>query len=337
MNINKLHPLTIILIISMILIVPISCDHEKNFKYETIITDIPANLEKLNTEYDDYNSDLPYPARRLHINFSSNQNSSGDNFNILFKYIDISYHQEDDILNFNVTTNTGYSSYENRLLQLVNTDSDEFGPYSFNGSHGWDYFFYANNEGEDFDIKFVYTPRLDWGTYDGQERLYGPYTLTSMNSENDDIYPTLNQDTTKLFFCSNRENSSFDIYSADINHSDLLHEYLTSSNSVQISKNLVLSSLKNDKCPSITKNLLVFTSDREGGYGGFDLYYSLFTYDQWSEPINFGDKINSTSDEYRPITFTFNNFDLMIFSSNRPNGKGGYDLYCVKIEDLISN
>ena len=80
---------------------------------------------------------------------------------------------------------------------------------------------------------------------------------------------------------------------------------------------------------------MVFTSDREGGYGGFDLYYSLFTNGQWTTPVNFGEKINSANDEYRPITFSFNNIDMMIFSSNRPGGKGGFDLYGVKIGDLI--
>jgi hypothetical protein len=108
---------------------------------------------------------------------------------------------------------------------------------------------------------------------------------------------------------------------------------------VTISKETVLSGSKNDKCPSITKNLLVFASDRDGGYGGYDLYYSLYADGQWSDPVNFGDKINSEYDEYRPITSTlaFLKEDLMDFSSNRPEGKGGYDLYCVKIGDLIEN
>ena len=42
-------------------------DPDYKFEYETIITDIPANLEKLNSEYDDYHSALPYPAHRNSI------------------------------------------------------------------------------------------------------------------------------------------------------------------------------------------------------------------------------------------------------------------------------
>jgi len=104
---------------------------------------------------------------------------------------------------------------------------------------------------------------------------------------------------------------------------------------VVIAKDTILSSLYDDKCPSINNNLLVFTSNREGGYGGFDLWYSQLVENSWTTPVNFGSKINSEYDEYRPVTFRFLDYDLMIFSSNRPGGKGGFDLYCVKIEDLI--
>jgi hypothetical protein len=313
--------------------IPLAPDHD--FKYEIIVTDTATNLQGLNSVNDDYNSNLPYPAGRSEIYFSSNRNSGGDNYDIILKFIDISYHEKDNILNFSLPTNPGYTSYQSKLLTLINTPKDELGPYSFSGTHGWDYFFYANNDSGNFDIKLVSTLRLDWG-YQGQQRLIGPSSVTLVNSTSDDLYPTINQDTSKLFFCSNRENSSFDIYSINLNSEVLLHDYLTSANSVPISKESVLSSNSNDKCPSINGNFMVFASDRAGGYGGYDLYYSRIINNQWSTPLNFGDKINSSSDEYRPITLSFNNIGLMIFSSNRPGGKGGFDLYGVKIGDLLN-
>jgi hypothetical protein len=92
----------------------------------------------------------------------------------------------------------------------------------------------------------------------------------------------------------------------------------------------------NDRCPYINGNLMVFTSDRQGGYGGYDLYYSKFNGTAWSEPVNFGTAINTQYDEFRPVSvqvFDFEN-DLMIFSSNRPGGQGGYDLYYVGIDKI---
>ena len=66
------------------------------------------------------------------------------------------------------------------------------------------------------------------------------------------------------------------------------------------------------------------------------MYYSLKINNEWSNPINFGSVINTEYDEYRPITFkVLDLFDLMVFSSNRPNGKGGFDLFCAKMDDLI--
>ena len=82
---------------------------------------------------------------------------------------------------------------------------------------------------------------------------------------------------------------------------------------------------------------MVFTSNRPGGMGGYDLFYSFYENGTWSTPVNFGDKINTPYDEYRPIVksygYEFTN-DFMIFSSNRPGGQGGFDLYYVGIDKL---
>ena len=324
-----------LLAIALLLFGCLPDDPDYKFEYEIIITDTPANLEKLNSGYDDYNSNLPFPAAGFGIYFSTNRNSGGDNFDIICKAIEISYHERDDILNITIPGNDNYSSFQTKLLPLINTQSDELGPFSFFGAEGWDYFFYANDESGDFNIKFVYTQRLDWGTYAGQERLFGPENATLVNSDSDDLYPTINQDKSRLLFCSNRENQLFDIYSVNLNSQVLLHDNLMNAGSIQISKESVLSSPSNDKCPSVFGDFLVFTSDRDGGHGGYDLYYSQFANNQWSAPLNFGDKINSSSNEYRPIVISFNDIDFMIFSSDRPGGKGGYDLYCVKISDLL--
>ncbi len=50
--------------------------------------------------------------------------------------------------------------------------------------------------------------------------------------------------------------------------------------------------------------------------------------------MNFGAVINTAFDEYRPILFNKevdNDRDMMIFSSNRAGGKGGFDLYFVGV------
>ncbi len=52
------------------------------------------------------------------------------------------------------------------------------------------------------------------------------------------------------------------------------------------------------------ENYLIFNSERNGGYGGADLYISFKDEDaNWGEPVNLGDKINS---ELRDICPTIN-------------------------------
>ena len=154
--------------------------------------------------------------------------------------------------------------------------------------------------------------------------------LSILNSDFDDAYVSISSDFKKLFFCSNRT-GDFDIYQLNSESNGNVYNMLYNDSTYHIENNNQLNSDKEDKCPFVKWNTMVFASNRAGGFGGFDLYYSIFMDNEWSEPINFGGKINSEYDEFRPISIENN---VMIFSSNRPCGKGGYDLYIVRITDI---
>ena len=78
--------------------------------------------------------------------------------------------------------------------------------------------------------------------------------------------------------------------------------------------------------PSIDKsgNVLYFTSDMPGGYGGSDLYFSTFSGGYWSDPINLGPEVNTTGDESFPF---ISNDGLLYFSSDGHGGLGGLDVF----------
>jgi len=81
-------------------------------------------------------------------------------------------------------------------------------------------------------------------------------------------------------------------------------------------------------CISADGSLLYFSSDRPGGYGGRDIWFSRRRRDgTWEKPINAGDPVNTAFDEVSP-SLTSDNQSL-IFSSNGHPGLGGFDLFVV--------
>lgn len=73
--------------------------------------------------------------------------------------------------------------------------------------------------------------------------------------------------------------------------------------------------------------ILYFISDREGGRGGYDIWYSIFMSkkNEWREPKNCGNKVNSAGDEISPyydvVTRT------LYFASNGFAGMGEFDIF----------
>lgn len=74
---------------------------------------------------------------------------------------------------------------------------------------------------------------------------------------------------------------------------------------------------------------LFFSSDRPGGFGGKDIYYSDRVGLGWSSPINLGPKVNTEGDELYPY---FHLEGELYFASDGQLGLGGLDIF--RVEDL---
>ena len=72
--------------------------------------------------------------------------------------------------------------------------------------------------------------------------------------------------------------------------------------------------------------ILYFVSDRPGGMGGMDIWYSLVRNGAAGECVNLGPQVNSTADDITPFYDQPNG--VLYFSSNRAGGRGGHDIYC---------
>lgn len=79
---------------------------------------------------------------------------------------------------------------------------------------------------------------------------------------------------------------------------------------------------------------LVFSSDKHGGQGGYDLYYSQrSSYTQpWDEVKPFASNVNTTGNEVFP-TITSNGY--LYFSSDALPGLGGLDIFRITLKDAI--
>jgi len=306
----------------------------------------PVNLNFLNTEYDDYNSSMPPGEWNLYpLVFSTNRNSKGNDFDLVFKSLYIWYDYEKKWLSFGISGAgvIGGGFVEDVTLK-ANTTENEYGPYvtKYNLNTDLDSFEYLFSytreiQGQ-FDLKF-WTYELDslianekytnkWYRYYG---IHGEYDIAALNTkEHNEGYLSIWDN--RLYYCSDSE-GDFNIYELEIDTTIGIVEFLTQNKNLQSSARKIVSSPNDDKCPFVSNNYMVFTSNRDGGLGGFDLWYSKKVNAEWSDPVNFGSSINTVADEYRPIFVVSDSIpnDLMIFSSNREGGLGGFDLYYVGI------
>lgn len=77
-----------------------------------------------------------------------------------------------------------------------------------------------------------------------------------------------------------------------------------------------------------TGHVIYFSSNRPGGFGGFDLYRSVKTEDGWTYPRNMGSAINTVGNEITPYV-SGNHF---YFSSDLHPGLGGFDVYRTELK-----
>ncbi|MFA6806229.1 MAG: hypothetical protein WCR29_02300 [Bacteroidales bacterium] len=122
-------------------------------------------------------------------------------------------------------------------------------------------------------------------------------------------------------------------YTRCSNYNDVCYIYYSSykdgkyQKAKKLNKNINLRGYINTQ-PHIAfyngEKIIYFSSNRNGGYGGYDLYYSVLD-DKDNEVINLGPTINSEGDEICP--FYSPQDKSLYFSSNSHYGFGGFDLF----------
>jgi hypothetical protein len=224
-----------------------------------------------------------------------------------------------------------HDEFVDTLIKTAETPRNDLGPYrAYNSYDGYEYLILSTENSEGV-LDLTYCKNIpQYGSV--IQVVNGPYPIKLMNTEFDDAYLCFDLNQDSAYFISNPE-GNFDIYVKARPEGKDISAWFDSDYSAPAKVDSI-NSPADDKCPMVYGKLMVFTSNRPGGYGGYDLYYSVFRNGNWSSPVNFGAKINSSSDEYRPLIGYYDNFTnmYMIFSSDRVGGLGGFDLYFTGIE-----
>ncbi len=142
-------------------------------------------------------------------------------------------------------------------------------------------------------------------------------------------YPFFDAETGRLYFSANFKDSygGTDIYYVDTNNGQVMSQ--------PVNLGPRINSPGNEIAPYVFDNSLYFSSDVFYGMGGMDIYRSKILPDKSiSIPVNLGKGINTKYDEFGFIIKEdpgdgFTGY----FSSNRPGGKGGDDIYGFKISE----
>jgi hypothetical protein len=345
------------IVLAVITVLFTGCPGNSSYKYhDAYFPEKPMNITEVNSEYDDYNSILPETHFGKRLVFSSNRKFDPEDYDIYDGNFYVVWDWETGNLTFENNYHYGYYDYVRNLVRKIENTGNQFAPYSVSDELFVDnkqnticYLLYstnANRNGYRSEFFYYLTPN------DGATGITeGPFVIPFLGDEKqqyvsfygDDVVMINNwnikvDDFTEMYF-DQTVNGKSEIYRINIPDTlDFFHFLINDYNYEKV-KVEDLCSAEDDRCPFVNGDLMVFASDRPGGYGGYDLYYSRYENGEWQKPVNFGDQINSEYNEFRPVTVHASEFmnDLMIFSSDRPGGLGGFDLYYVGIQKIVKN
>lgn len=222
--------------------------------------------------------------------------------------------------------------YIQHLPSPVNSAWSDFNPVMFPTSNTL-YFSRYSPVFDNDSIESIFSQAYNTEIMVAQESMKGwnqPNKITSrVNNEkyhNANICFTKNKNRVFFSRCEDEENEVVNcaIYTAEIKNGRW-----TSISKLGAEINVAgFSNTQPCFVENSTYKALYFVSDRSGGYGGYDIWFSIFYNDKFQSPINLGPIINTSGDEITP-SFQPETEELF-FSSNRHPGFGGYDIFRTK-------
>jgi len=174
--------------------------------------------------------------------------------------------------------------------------------------------------------RFMFSEMDKDGNFSAGEEMPEPF-----NVQDNEGGGTLTADNNTLYYTVCKYDNVKHYLNCDIYYSERVNGEWTPIKSVSDKINLPYSW---ESQPSISADgkTLYFVSDRQGGYGGYDIYRSIKNDNgEWGTPINMGPAINSKGNEKSP--FIHPDGKTLYFSSDGWIGLGGYDIFYSRMND----
>ena len=149
-----------------------------------------------------------------------------------------------------------------------------------------------------------------------------------INTAHDEYWPSITADGQTLMF-TRQIRPGENVLRKGISQEDFYISYLSGKIWQEaVNAGSPLNTSQNEGAQSLSSDgsYMFFTAcDRPGGLGSCDIFFSALGNGRWSIPVNLGSPVNTSNWESQPSI----NADgrMLFFSSNRPGGIGGKDLY----------
>ncbi len=170
-------------------------------------------------------------------------------------------------------------------------------------------FIYMLNNGTSTSISFVQKTNSIWSQ---------PKEITQELSRRGNLFCSSLSNDGKRLYLTSYDNFESEVYCSNYNGI----EWETAKKVNEIST----SYWESHASETPDGKTLYFASNRPGGYGGMDIYYSeLLENNKWSEPINLGSTINTKLNDDAPSML--NKGRTLFFSSQGHGSKGNYDIF----------
>lgn len=204
------------------------------------------------------------------------------------------------------------------LGNAINSGADEYFPFLSNDGNTI-YYTRRKNDQADEDLYYSTRPQGQWR---GGDR------VPEFNTDENEGMASLVRDGRKMFFTACQRPDVLgpcDIWEGKMDGFQVVEERPVSG----LANSEFWESQASVSCDG---GLLFFSSNREGGFGGADIWISRrMEGNRWSEPENPGSNINTSDDEEAP--FISNDGRVLYFSSTGHLGFGEQDIFMSRMQE----